>query len=125
MRQYRWVITLSLLPLLLLPVIVAAAPLAERQVLDNGLTLLVRSSRALPIVTIKVTVQAGSLWEPEERAGLANLTALLLTRGTTTRTAAQIDESIDFIGASLSSSAGRDSSEVDLTLLKKVEAGIK
>lgn len=119
MRRYQLVTTLCLSLLLLLPVLVAAAPLAERQVLENGLTLLVRSSPALPIVTIKATVQAGSLWESKEHAGLANLTALLLTRGTTTRTAAQIDESVDFIGASLSSSAGRDFSEVDLTLLKK------
>ncbi|WP_337287370.1 pitrilysin family protein [Candidatus Methylomirabilis sp.] len=118
-RRYRWVLSFSLSVLLLLPVFVAAAPLAERQVLENGLTLLVRSSRALPIVTIKVTVQAGSLWEPEERAGLANLTALLLTRSTTTRTAAQIDEAVDFIGASLSSSADRDLSELHLTMLRK------
>src|SRR5574337_1340343 len=119
-RRGRIAAVLSLLLLLLLlPVVVTAAPLAERQVLENGLTLLIRSSRALPIVTIKVTVQAGSLWEPEMRAGLANLTAVLLTRGTTPRTASQIDESVDFIGASLSSSAGRDFSEVDLTLLKK------
>jgi zinc protease len=105
--------------LLLLPVFVAAALLAEREVLGNGLTLLIASRHALPIVTIKVTVQAGPLWEPEDRAGLAYLTASLLTRGTTTRTAAQIDEAVDFIGASLSSTAERDSSEVDLTLLKK------
>ncbi|MCZ7625776.1 MAG: hypothetical protein C3F12_04900 [Candidatus Methylomirabilota bacterium] len=118
-RRYSKAGAVGLLLLLLLPVVATAAPLAERQVLDNGLTLLIRSSRALPIVTIKVTVQAGSLWEPETRAGLADLTALLLTRGTTSRTAAQIDESVDFIGASLSSSAGRDSSEVDLTVLKK------
>lgn len=110
---------IGFLLLLLQPVLVAAAPLAERQVLENGLTLLVRSSRALPIVTIKVIVQGGSLWEQEGRAGLANLTALLLTRGTATRTAAQIDESVDFIGASLSSSAGRDLSELDLTVLRK------
>ncbi len=64
-------------------------------------------------------MRAGSLGEREGKAGLANLAALLLTRGTMTRTAAQIDEEVDFIGASLSSSAGRDSSEVDLTLLKK------
>ncbi len=105
--------------LLLAPVFVAAAPLAERVVLDNGVTLLIASRHALPIVTIKVTLQAGPLWEPADRAGLAYLTASLLTRGTTTRTAAQIDEAVDFIGASLSSSAERDSSEVDLTLLKK------
>ena len=116
----RWFCRITVASLLLLlPVVVAAGPLAERQVLENGLTLLVRSSRALPIVTIKVVVQAGSLWEQEERAGLANLTALLLTRGTATRTAAQIDESVDFIGASLSSSADRDLSEVDLTVLRK------
>ena len=107
------------LVLLLLPVFVAAAPLAERQVLDNGLTLLIASRRVLPIVTIKVTVQAGPLWEPEDRAGLANLTTSLLTRGTATRTAAQIDEAVDFIGASLSSGAERDSTDVDLTIRKK------
>lgn len=118
-RGYRWALSFSFILFLLQPVLVAAAPLAERQVLENGLTLLVRSSRALPIVTIKVMVQAGSLWEQEGRAGLANLTALLLTRGTATRTAAQIDESVDFIGASLSSSADRDLSELDLTLLRK------
>ncbi|MDD5560221.1 pitrilysin family protein [Candidatus Methylomirabilis sp.] len=118
-RGYRWGLSFSLILLLLQPMLVAAAPLAERQVLENGLTLLVRSSRALPIVTIRVTVQAGSLWEQKGRAGLANLTALLLTRGTATRTAAQLDESVDFIGASLSSSADRDLSELDLTVLKK------
>ena len=105
--------------LVLLPAFVAAAPLAERHALESGLTLLVASRRALPIVTVKVTVQAGSLWEPEGRAGLAYLTASLLTRGTTSRTAAQIDEAVDFIGASLSSGADRDSSELDLTVLKK------
>ncbi len=115
-----------MLVLLLLPILAAAAPLAEREVLDSGLTLLVASRRALPIVTVKVTVQAGSLWEPEGQAGLANLTALLLTRGTATRTAAQIDEAVDFMGASLSSTADRDSSEVDLTLLKKdLPAGLE
>ncbi|HZY31772.1 MAG TPA: insulinase family protein, partial [Candidatus Methylomirabilis sp.] len=107
------------LMLVLLPALAAAAPLAERQLLENGLTLLVASRRALPIVTVNVTIQAGSLWEPEGRAGLAYLTASLLTRGTSTRTAGQIDEAVDFIGASLSSGADRDSSELDLTVLKK------
>jgi zinc protease len=117
-RRNRWIAYVSL-AVLLLPVVAYAAPLAERQVLERGLTLLVASRRALPIVTVKVSVRAGSLWEPEDRSGLANLTASLLTRGTTSRTAAQIDEEADFIGASLSSWAGRDSGELELTLLKK------
>lgn len=114
-RSVGW----AVLTLILLPILAAATPLAERQILENGVTLLVASRRALPIVTINVTVRAGSLWEPEGRAGLASLTASLLTRGTTTRTATQIDEAVDFIGASLSSEAGRDSGELDLTVLKK------
>lgn len=108
-----------LLVFLLTPVLAVAAPLADKVVLENGATLLVASRRALPIVTVKVTVQAGSLWEPEGQPGLAHLTASLLTRGTATRTAAEINEAVDFIGASLSSGADRDSSEVDLTVLKK------
>jgi len=117
-NQTRFVGWVGLM-LVLLPLLAAAAPLAERQVLENGLTLLVTSRRALPIVTVKVTVRAGSLWESEDRPGLAYLTASLLTRGTTTRTATQIDEAVEFIGASLSSGADRDASELDLTVLRK------
>jgi zinc protease len=103
---------------LLSPSRATAAPLAERHVLDNGLTVLVASRRALPIVTVNATVRGGSLWEPAERPGLAHLTASLLTRGTATRTAAEIDETVDFIGASLSAQAGRDFSELEVTVVK-------
>lgn len=121
----RWIACLSL-AIALLPVFAVAAPLAERQVLDNGLTLLVASRRALPIVTVNVTVEAGSLWEPEAQAGLAYLTASLLTRGTASLTATQIDEAVDFIGASLSSGADRDSSDLSLSVLRKdLPTGLK
>ncbi|MGH7410356.1 MAG: hypothetical protein ACREJ6_04755, partial [Candidatus Methylomirabilis sp.] len=75
-RRGRRITYFSLI-LVLWPVLAAAAPLAERQILENGVTLLVASRRALPIVTVNVTVGAGSLWEPEGRAGLASLTASL------------------------------------------------
>src|SRR3989304_1955052 len=87
-QSVRWLVLIFVL----LPAFVAAAPLAERQVLENGLTLLVASRRALPIVTVNVTVQAGSLWEPEGGAGLAYPTAPLLPRGTSTRAAGPNDE---------------------------------
>ncbi|MBI4698562.1 MAG: insulinase family protein [Nitrospirae bacterium] len=92
---------------------------AKREVLDNGLTLLIVERHSLPIVMVTVGIKAGSLIEPEEKAGLASLTAGLLTSGTKKRTAPQISEETDFVGASLSGSGGDDFITVDLAVLKK------
>jgi zinc protease len=91
----------------------------DRKVLDNGLTLLVVERHNLPLVTVTIGVNAGVLTEPEEKAGLANLTAGLLTRGTRNRTARQLDEEIEFVGGSIGASGGSDYSTVTLTVLKK------
>lgn len=92
---------------------------ARRMVLDNGLVLLTSEQRALPMVAIELLVDAGSRHEPAHQAGLANLTAKLLTYGTKRRNALQISESLDFIGASLSTSAAENSASISLTILKK------
>lgn len=91
----------------------------KRDVLENGLTLLTVERHSLPIVKVTVGIKAGSLEESGEKAGLANLTAELLTSGTKTRKASQINEEIDFAGGSLSSSGGDDYVTVNLSILKK------
>lgn len=91
----------------------------KKTVLDSGLTLMVVERHNLPIVAVTVGIKAGSLIEPVEKAGLANLTAELLTEGTKRRTAAEISEEIEFVGASLDSSGGDDYVIVNLTVLKK------
>jgi len=91
----------------------------ERRVLENGLTLLVVERHNLPIVMVTIGVKAGSLIEPQEKAGLANLTAGLLTAGTKKRTAAEISEEIEFVGGTLSASGGVDYIKVTLSILKK------
>jgi len=91
----------------------------KKTVLENGLTLLIVERHNLPIVMVNVGIKAGSLVEPEEKAGLANLTAELLTSGTKKRTASEINEEVDFIGASLSASGGDDYVTVALSVLKK------
>jgi zinc protease len=87
--------------------------------LPNGIRLLVAERRGLPVVAVEVLVDAGSRYEPAEKAGLANLTADLLTRGAGGRTGPEIDEAIDFVGASLSSGASGDSATVSLRVLRK------
>jgi len=92
---------------------------AERSVLSNGLVVLLYEEHSLPFVTFKALVDAGSWRDREETSGLANLTASALTLGTKHHTAAQINEKIDFLGASLDDSCGRDFSTLSLKILKK------
>jgi zinc protease len=96
-----------------------AAIVPQRVELDNGLVLLTSEQRALPMVSIELLIEAGSRYDPAEREGLANLTARLLTYGTRRRTAIQISEALDFIGATLSARAGADVASISLTVLKK------
>ena len=55
----------------------------------------------LPIVQIEALVKTGSVQDQPEKAGLANLTASLLDEGTTTRSATQLAEQIEFVGGVL------------------------
>ncbi|MFN3396726.1 MAG: M16 family metallopeptidase, partial [Thermodesulfovibrionales bacterium] len=91
----------------------------KRHVLPNGLTILHVERHNLPIITVTLLIKAGPFYEPAQKAGLANLTAELLTEGTKKRTAKDISEEIEFIGASLDSSAGSDFSTINLSVLKK------
>jgi zinc protease len=97
----------------------AAVPLAERMTLPDGAVLLVAERPAIPIVVIRVSVPGGSVREPDDALGLANLTAELLTRGTTRRSGPELDRAIEFVGGSLEAEAGRDSATVTLSVLKK------
>ena len=97
----------------------AAAPLAHREVLPNGIRLLVAERPAIPIVVVRVSIRAGSAFDPPDAGGLANLTADLLTRGTARRTAPELDRAIEFVGGSLETDAGRDTATVSLAVLKK------
>ncbi len=91
----------------------------KRQVLTNGLTLLVVERHSVPIVRISVGINAGNLHEPADKAGLASLVAGLLTEGAANRTARQISEDIDFIGGSVGASGGGDYVTANLSVLKK------
>jgi zinc protease len=91
----------------------------HKTILPNGLILLHSENHHLPIVTVTLIIKSGQIHEPKEKAGLANLTAELLTEGTKSRTSRDISEATDFIGASLDASTGNDYTTVSLSVLKK------
>lgn len=84
------------------------APPLRRQVLDNGITVLALENATADIVAARIFVTAGSLYEPESCAGLANLLAATLTKGTVRRSSLEIAELVEAVGASLSADASTD-----------------
>ncbi len=98
---------------------VGAEPIGKRIVLDNGMVLMLSEKHEIPMVTINMVIKAGNMAAPSDQPGLAALTAALLTQGTTKRSAGQINQEIDFIGGSLSTSAADDFASANLRVLKK------
>lgn len=84
----------------------------RRAVLSNGLTLLVLRRARLPLVSITAHVETSHLYEPEDQAGLAHLTGILLDEGSWDPQRAgelipydRIAERIESLGATLSTGA--------------------
>lgn len=68
--------------------------------LDNGLKVIVVENHKIPKITYQLSLDIDPVLE-ENQAGYISITGDLLRAGTTTKTKAEIDEAIDFIGASL------------------------
>ncbi len=77
-----------------------------RQELDNGITVLIRPNPNSMTVALVGYLPAGSLYEPEDKLGLANYTAEALMRGTKSQPFEEIYETLESMGASLGFSGG-------------------
>jgi zinc protease len=93
------------------------APLEQRPIrfpqftettLPNGLRILVVENHALPVANLNLYVRSGSSSDPADRLGLAQMTATLLDKGTATRTAVQIAETVEGVGGSIGAGADQD-----------------
>lgn len=77
-----------------------------RTQLDNGIILLVRPNFNSLSIALSGFLQAGSLYDPEPKLGLADFTATTLMRGTTERSFNEIYDELESMGASLGVSPG-------------------
>ena len=91
-------------------------PAVKENKLPNGLTVAVVERKDVPLVTVRLLVKSGAANESDNKAGLANLTAAMLTKGTKSRTATQIAEQIEFLGGSIDTGAGWNNSNVAVTV---------
>lgn len=91
----------------------------KRMQLSNGAVLLVSEQHQLPMVTAAIAFDAGSRRDPAGKEGLAALTAESLTEGTTSLSAAEFNEKVDFMGSSVGIGASRDFATATFTSLTK------
>jgi predicted Zn-dependent peptidase len=76
----------------------------EELTLKNGMRVILVENHKLPSISFELFVDVPDMLEGEF-TGTADLAGALLNKGTASRTKSQLDEEIDFLGASLSSSA--------------------
>ena len=86
--------------------------------LSNGLRLLVREDRRLPLVSLNASFKAGLLAETREDNGLTRLLSKVLLKGTKTRTAGQIADEIEDLGGVIGSEAGNNSISVSARVMR-------
>ena len=87
--------------------------------LDNGLKVVVQRSTVVPAVAMQFYWTGGLLSDEPGREGVANAVAGMLTRGTTSRTADQIAETVEDLGATLTTTAGNNTAYAQATSLSE------
>lgn len=87
-----------------------AFPKPAEQTLPNGLRVIVIERSESPLVSAQLLIKNGGEADPIELAGVADMTASLLTKGTQSRDATKIAQEIESLGGSLDSGARWDSS---------------
>jgi zinc protease len=90
-----------------------------REVLPNGLVVLVRENHTVPVVAMSLMVRTGTLVETPATAGISNFLQLMLVRGTTSRTGTQIVGEADRLGGTIDAHGDPDSGEIAATALSR------
>jgi len=87
---------------------------------ENGITVIISENHKIPKVSFSLLMGADPILE-KDKTGLSEMTGSLIMSGTNSKTKDKLDSEIDYIGASISASAG----SLRLSCLKKhVDKGL-
>ncbi|MCX8055990.1 MAG: insulinase family protein [Ignavibacteria bacterium] len=94
--------------------------------LENGLKYVIVQNKKLPLVQVRIVFNGGARVDPQNSQGLTYLTAQMLLKGTTQKTAQQIAEEFEFLGSTIDISTNYDYSLLSTEFLKyNFETGMK
>lgn len=100
------------------PVRPFSLPAVDHRTLGNGLALFTAVQPHLPLITVRLLIDAGAATEPNRAGGLATLTANALEAGTTRRDAEELSWALESAGAELHVSVGWDGAALSLTFAR-------
>jgi len=92
----------------------APFPAFELRTLSNGAELIMVTLAEQPFVTVNLVIRGGSSADPPRLAGLAEMTAGLLTEATRNLQPGEVARAVEALGARLTASAGPDYTTVSL-----------
>jgi len=102
-------------------------PEVEQVTLSNGMRLFLLEDQGLPLVSLSARIRVGSIYETEEKIGLASITGeVMRTGGTMSQSGDKIDEELERLAASVETGIGQDSGFAFMSVLKKdAETGLR
>ena len=90
-------------------------PPIQKHKLSNGLAVWIIEQREVPLAQVNLIVRAGSATDPAGKYGLASMTAAMLDEGAGGKSALELADAIELLGAELSTSSSFDYSAVRLS----------
>ena len=96
-----------------------AAPEVWQEKMESGLEVYGIENDEVPLVNFEVSFRGSLLLEDPNKVGVSNLLARLMTKGTATKTTAQLEDAIERLGASINVFATEENIIISGNTLKK------
>ena len=91
-------------------------PAIQKQKLANGLAVWIVEHHEVPLVQMNLIVRSGSAADPLGKFGVGSLTAAMLDEGAGSRSALELADALEFLGANLSTTSSFDYSAMRLSV---------
>ena len=90
-----------------------------KTILDNGIRLIVKENRSIPIVSIQASFLGGLRFEKEAQNGINQFMAVMVTKGTENHSSLEIAKKVERMAGSLSGFSGYNSFGLTFTFLSQ------
>jgi zinc protease len=89
-------------------------PQIQKRQLSNGLPVWIVEQHKVPVAQINLVILSGTAQDPPGKFGIASLTAAMLEEGAGSRSALEIADAVDYLGADLGAGSTSDSTAIRL-----------
>ncbi|MFB3885001.1 MAG: M16 family metallopeptidase [Thermodesulfobacteriota bacterium] len=94
-------------------------PVPSKTLLDNGIRVIVKENRSIPVVSLQASFLAGVRFEKESQNGINQFMAVMVTKGTENYTSAEIARKVERMAGSLNGFSGYNSFGLTFTFLSQ------